>query len=143
MHEPAREAEVLGGEDDGVEVGVAEDEPPAALEDAGRLEKEGVGVGQDLQDVEAHRPVEGAVPEGQGLGEVGDHHPQARVACEGRQRLLGPRVDPHERAPRAHAGGDLHQRVAATAAEVDHPAVGTGVQQLCESSVALRAEHGT
>ena len=53
MTTPAGQPQVIGGEDQGVVVGVGEDQPPAGAEDPCGLGDPGIRVGQALQHVVA------------------------------------------------------------------------------------------
>lgn len=141
VHESTREREVLGGSDDRVEVAVAEHEQPARSQHAPDVGHERVCILETLENVLAHGAVELGGPRRYGLGEVSDDQAQARVADEsvGYRLLLG--VDTDERAAGSEPPGDLDQRVAATATEIDHMAGWSDVGQAGELAVALGSEH--
>jgi hypothetical protein len=71
VDQPAGQPQVIGGEDQGVVVGVGEDQPPAGAEDPCGLGDQGIRVGQALQHVVAEHPVGRGVGERQRVLEVG------------------------------------------------------------------------
>jgi hypothetical protein len=78
--------QVLGGEDQGVEVAVGQDQAAVGAQDPDRLGNQGVRGGQDLEHVVAEHPVEGGVGQRQGRLEVGleAQHPGPGGQADGR-----------------------------------------------------------
>jgi hypothetical protein len=119
VHEPAREVQLGGAEDDRVEVVVAEQEVAARCEHAGDLAEEGVDGQQGLERVVADRRADAGVLERQRLVEVGDHRLQARIGGErGLELRLAPLdADQLDLGPEPLA--QRGERQPAAAAEVD------------------------
>jgi len=94
--EAAGQLEVLGGEDQRVEVGVAEHQPPARPQDPHGLGEERVGVGQAFEDVVAQHPVHARGGKRQPAGQVGmdeqrgpGGEPSCGLAQRGRAGIQG------------------------------------------------------